>query len=213
MPPILEFKSVGKKVGGRRIKGLSFKLEEGNFIIFEGESKSGKTVLFRLSTALELPDSGDVLLLGRNTKKLKGNKRNEILRKVGLVPENPLILHDRTVLQNLKLASYLGGGFKREKFEETLNQIGIGDLLEKMPKELSKGEALLVNLAIVSLKNPIFIVLDNPLSGRDSDLESITISFLREEWVKGKAILVFSTPGAFPHIKGSKVMKLEEFSE
>lgn len=177
--------SITKKFKNKTaVDNLNFKTKTGEIIGFVGPNGAGKTTTMRLILGYLKPSSGTVFVFGKNPIE----KRDEILPKVGYLPENnPLYLE-------MKVSEYLAfiTSLKHEKNIGTIIQlIGLDEVLETKIENLSRGFKQRVGLAAALCGNPELLILDEPTSGLDP-IEQDKIKDLIKKMSKGKTI-IFST--------------------
>lgn len=165
-----------------------FSIKEGEILCILGENGSGKTTLLSIIALLFKPCSGEILLMGKNVKTLKKERR-----EVTMVFQKP-VLFSGTVYENLILP-FKGRkkGIDGVKLEFLAEKFGIKKLMDKKAKELSGGEAQRVCLVRALLLNPKILILDEPFSSIDPisshDIISEVVKIAREE----KMTIIFST--------------------
>ena len=160
------------------LRGLSFRVEEGEFVAIVGASGSGKSTLLHLIGLLDAPDSGQVVLAGADTARMSARRRNRIrCRDVGFVFQFYHLLPELTVLQNALLPAMvetpLAGwparrGPSRRRAREVLERVGLGERLAHRPKELSGGERQRVAIARALMNRPRLLLADEPTGNLDS---------------------------------------------
>ncbi len=138
----------------------------GDIYGFVGENGSGKTTVIRLITGLIFPYSGRFELFGvpHDSKEIQ-----QARRKVGAVVESPSIYPNMSAYDNLKMQCMILGIDPDEKIAETLNEVGLGDLLheKKHAGNFSLGMRQRLGIAMCLLGDPEFLILDEPMNGLD----------------------------------------------
>ncbi len=147
------------------LHAISLSISAGERVAVVGESGAGKTTLLRLIAGLEQPTSGKIRLNDQDVTSWPANKRG-----VGVVFQDYATYPRLTVAENLTV-SLVGGGMKREEKEERVNDVcqwlGLGDLLKRLPSELSGGQVQRVALGKVMVSRPKLLLLDEPFSQLD----------------------------------------------
>src|SRR5215470_8210519 len=141
---------------------------EGEFMVFLGPSGSGKTTLLRMIAGLEEPTRGDVLIGGRVVTQLPPRER-----RIAMVFQSYALYPHLSVYKNIAFplrAQKVPKEQQRPKVEWAAALLGIGDLLERKPRELSGGERQRVALARAIVREPSVFLLDEPLSNLDAKL-------------------------------------------
>lgn len=164
---MIKFEKVSKSFGNSKIiKGISFELKKGDIAGLLGPNGAGKTTTMRMLTSYYYPDSGKILIDGRNTQK----NPIQTQRKIGYLPENNPLYLDMLVVDYLMMTAKLNG-VKKDKIEnrilEVASEVNIKDKLTKPIKELSKGYKQRVGLASAMIHDPDILVLDEPTEGLD----------------------------------------------
>jgi multiple sugar transport system ATP-binding protein len=143
---------------------------EGEFMVFLGPSGSGKTTLLRMIAGLEEPTRGDVLIGGRVVTRLPPRER-----RIAMVFQSYALYPHLSVYKNIAFplrAQKVPKAEHRQKVEWAAGLLGIGNLLERKPRELSGGERQRVALARAIVREPAVFLLDEPLSNLDAKLRA-----------------------------------------
>lgn len=176
---ILEVNNLKKiyttRFGGNQVQALSnlnFSVEEGEYVAIMGESGSGKTTLLNILAALDKPTAGEVLLNGKNIVKIREKEISEFRRdNLGFVFQDFNLLDNFSLKDNIFLPLVLSG-VKVEEMEKRLTPIaqklGITELLEKYPYEVSGGQKQRAAVARALITKPQLILADEPTGALDS---------------------------------------------
>ncbi len=138
----------------------------GDIYGFVGENGSGKTTIIRLITGLIFPNKGRFELFGvANDSAEIGAAR----RKVGAVVETPSIYQNMSAYDNLKMQCMILGIPQDEKIEQTLNEVGLGYIIneKKHVSNFSLGMRQRLGIAMALMGDPEFLILDEPMNGLD----------------------------------------------
>lgn len=176
---ILEVNTVKKiyttRFGGNRVQALSnvsFSVEQGEYVAIMGESGSGKTTLLNILAALDKPTSGSVLLDGKSLSKIRESEIAEFRRdNLGFVFQDFNLLDTFTLQDNIVLPLVLAGKEFREMRERLLpvaKKLGILELLNKYPYEVSGGQKQRAAVARALITEPRLILADEPTGALDS---------------------------------------------
>lgn len=144
---------------------VTFSVEAGEFLSILGPSGCGKTTLLRTLIGLLLPDSGEVLLEGRDITRAAPNER-----EMGIVFQNYALFENMTALRNVSYAMKFRPELKAtadERAEELLTLVGLGEHLHKYPAEMSGGQQQRVAIARTLALRPKIILFDEPMSALD----------------------------------------------
>lgn len=225
MKTILKVKNVEKYYGNKSnltkaIDDVSFEIEDGEFVAIMGASGSGKSTLLNMIAAIDRVTAGEILVDGENITKIKGSKLNKFRReKLGFVFQDFNLLNTLTGRENIALSLSISGIPAKEQFvriENIAKQLGIKNILEKYPHEMSGGEKQRIAAARAIIVKPKIILADEPTGALDSKsakqlLESFR--FLNEEL---KSTILMVTHDAFTASKAERVIFIKDgkiFSE
>lgn len=188
------------------LKGLNLNIEEGETLVILGRSGVGKSVLLKLMIGLEEPDRGEIEINGTSLSTLRGAKRYEYLRKMGMLFQAGALFDSMTVGENT--AFYLdqhrvGEGGRRLSTEEirrraslALEMVGLSGTEELMPSALSGGMQKRAALARLIVYRPTIILYDEPTTGLDpitaKQIKSLIIK--TKEELKATSIVVTHDP-------------------
>ncbi|ATD54327.1 ABC transporter ATP-binding protein [Clostridium chauvoei] len=176
---ILEIKNLKKvystRFGGNKVEALrdvSFSVENGEYIAIMGESGSGKTTLLNILASLDKSTSGEVLLKGKNITSIKEKDMAAFRRNhLGYVFQDFNLLDTFSLKDNIFLPLVLAGK-KYKEMEESLkpiaDMIGIEDILEKYPYEVSGGQKQRAAIARAIISSPELLLADEPTGSLDS---------------------------------------------
>lgn len=150
------------------IRHLSLNIEEGEFVVLIGPSGCGKTTLLKMMNGLIKPDSGEIIIKGREINQWDpiALKRNMgyVIQQVGLFPHMTIEKNIAYSLDIIKTSEAV----KKQKARELINLVGLDEsYLEKYPKELSGGQNQRVGMARALAADPEIILMDEPLGAVD----------------------------------------------
>jgi len=154
------------------IRGVSLKIEEGDFVAILGPSGSGKSTLLHVLGGLDRPDEGEVLIDSISLYALNDNKLADVrLHKIGFVFQFFNLLPRITALRNVELPLTLADVPEQEsikKAKELLKLVGLGDRITHRPTELSGGEQQRVAIARALINEPKIVLADEPTGNLDT---------------------------------------------
>ncbi len=198
---IFEAKSLQKiyttRFGGNQVKALSnvsFSVEEGEYIAIMGESGSGKTTLLNILAALDRPTSGEVLLEGKSLLSVKEKELCAFRRdNLGFVFQDFNLLDTFTIKDNIFLPLVLSNKSYDEMNKRLVpiaKKLGIVDLLEKYPYEVSGGQKQRAAVARALITEPKLVLADEPTGALDSRSTDSLLKIFNEINNEGQTILM-----------------------
>ncbi len=154
--------------GFQALRGVSVRIEPGEFVAIIGQNGSGKTTFVKHLNGLLHPTSGTILIHGRDIRK---RKVSEMARQVGYCFQNPdhQIFCD-TVYKEVAFGPqnlHLSQAEIDARVDEALSAVGLLDAKDQMPKELSKGQRQRIAVASVLSMRPEILIIDEPTTGQD----------------------------------------------
>ena len=165
------------------LRDVSLSIPKGEFAAIIGPSGSGKTTLLNLIGTLDKPTKGEVFLDGTPTSALRGNGLAELRnRKLGFVFQFFNLVPYLTAEENVQLPLVAMGvptSKRSMKAKEVLNQLGLGDKVNKKPSELSGGEQQRVAIARALANEPPIVLADEPTGNLDTKSAENVASVLR----------------------------------
>lgn len=165
----VEIRALSKQFGSvRAVDAVSLDIAAGEFIALLGPSGSGKSTVLMSIAGFELPDSGQILIDGRDCTRLPPNKRN-----IGMVFQHYTLFPHLSVLDNVAFPLKMRGVAKderRRRAESALEVVRLGGYGARMPKQLSGGQQQRVALARAIVYEPQLLLMDEPLSALDKNL-------------------------------------------
>ncbi|MGA2981918.1 MAG: ABC transporter ATP-binding protein [Terriglobales bacterium] len=171
--PVIAVDDLHKSFGSQKVlNGISLTVNRGETLAVLGRSGTGKSVLLRLIIGLEKPDSGSVLIHGRDITGLGLDQLGEIRMKMGFLFQHAALYDSLTVEQNVAfpLRHHRKAMSKAElgaRVMQLLAEVGMEGHLEKMPSDISGGMQKRVGLARALALEPDILLLDEPTAGLD----------------------------------------------
>ena len=170
----LEASGVCRKYGKQEVlKDFSLSVEAGSFEALMGPSGSGKSTFLHITAGLLAADAGSVLVDGKDVVRMSDTEATKFRRRhVGVVFQAFNLLNEKTVRENVLLPLKLDGALGRKaeggRLEELANWLGIANLLDKKPEELSGGEQQRVAIARALIAEPEIVLADEPTGNLDA---------------------------------------------
>lgn len=223
---MISFSNVTKKYlnGHVALNNVSFQINQGELVFLQGHSGAGKTTLLKLIALLERPTRGSVIVGGKNLAHIKPTKIPYFRRLLGLISQNPKLLSNYTIFENVATPLIVSG---YDRFETTrrvraaLERVGLLEKEHCTPPMLSEGERQRVGIARAVVHKPRFLLADEPTGNLDPYL-SLEIMKLFERFQQvGVTVLIASHDTAllerFPYrkiqlAKGQLVMPEQNLS-
>ena len=185
---------VGKGVEYHALRGVSFEVDNGEFVALLGPSGSGKTTLVYLAGGIDVATKGEVIVNNVNLGNLSESQRARWRRRnVGIVFQFYHLVPTLTALENvllpMELAGYPPKGERRKRALELLELVGMGDKSDKFPSQLSGGEQQRVAIARALAADPPMILADEPTANLDTENKKRIIELLLEANRLGKTVV------------------------
>lgn len=198
---LLEVKNLKKvyttRFSGTQVQALSsvsFSAESGEFVAIMGESGSGKTTLLNILASLDKPTGGDVLLSGHSVVSLPEREISAFRRdNLGFVFQDFNLLDTFSVRDNIFLPLVLAGKDYNEmkrRLSPIANKLGITDILNKFPYEISGGQKQRTAVARALITEPQIILADEPTGALDSRAADALLRVFTELNTEGHTILM-----------------------
>lgn len=170
---ILEGKNITKSYGDLQVlKGIDLQIRKGEIVSIVGASGAGKSTLLHILGALDTPDSGDILLKGRNLFKMTSAQTARFRnRNIGFVFQYHNLLPEFTAIENVCIPGYIAGkpeDVVQKEAKEILALLGLEGRLDHKPSELSGGELQRTAVARALVNAPEIVFADEPSGNLDS---------------------------------------------
>jgi len=196
--PILEINNLSKGFDELEVlKNVSLQLFNGENLVVLGKSGSGKSVLIKCIVGLLIPDGGTINVLGEDVGSLKSDALGELRKKIGFLFQSGALYDSMTVKQNLefplrRIKKNLTQKEIDKKIEEVLEHVGLSDVLNKIPSQLSGGMRKRISLARTIVVDPQIMLYDEPTTGLDpvtSDEISLLINNVQKKYKTSSLII------------------------
>jgi putative ABC transport system ATP-binding protein len=165
------------------LRGISFSVNQGEFLSVVGPSGSGKSTLFYILGGLTHPDSGKVIIGGADFSKMSDAQRTRMRKsKIGFVFQKFNLLPTLDARSNIEIALDIAGANGQrdpEYFSRIVSMLGLEKRLPHRPAELSGGEQQRVALARALINRPAIVLADEPTGSLDSKNSEIVLQMLR----------------------------------
>lgn len=199
---IIEVEEVTKVYGidgveTHALRGVDLTIEEGEFSAIAGPSGSGKTTLLNMIGALDVPTSGKVRVAGQDVTAMKPGKLSNLrLHNIGFVFQAYNLIPVLTALENVEFVMLLQNVSKetrRKMATEMLEEVGLGELVNKRPNQMSGGQQQRVAVARAMVSQPKIILADEPTANLDSETGASLLDLMRKLNKEKGTTFLFST--------------------
>src|ERR1700722_17917221 len=198
MPTLVQIENLRKDFGNVcALDGVSFRVEEGEWIAIMGPSGSGKTTLINILGGLDTPTSGQALVDGTDVARLDESGLTRFRAEtIGFIFQQFHLVPYLTALENVMLAQYFHSTTNETEARQALVRVGLGDRVEHLPAQLSGGEQQRVAVARALINQPKLILADEPTGNLDEANEKIVLDLMRELHAQGRTILMVTHAGS-----------------
>ena len=156
--------------GTKAIKGVSFKIDDGEFVFLVGPSGSGKSTLIKMLTGEVAPTEGRIVINGYDLTKIKASRMPYMRRTIGVIFQDFRLIENKSVYENVAFAMRVVGASNRDitrRVPYVLDLVGLDKRINRRPDELSGGEQQRVAIARALVNNPSVIIADEPTGNLD----------------------------------------------
>ena len=195
---MIDFIDVEKtyKSGVEALKGVSFTIEDGEFVFVIGKSGSGKSTLLKCITCEETPTSGKVTIDNFDISHMSRALVPVLRRRIGMIYQDFRLIETKTVAENVAFAGEIVGVPKQNLMNTVLiclSVVGLKDKADCYPQELSGGEQQRVAIARAMVNNPSLIVADEPTGNLDPETSEAIMAMLLEINRNGGTTIIICT--------------------
>jgi len=216
---VIEVKDIRKvytetKVPVYAVNGIALSFEKGEFAAIVGPSGSGKTTLLNILGGIDVPSEGEIIIDRKNIASLTSRQLIDFrLKNIGFVFQSYNLIPVLTAIENVEFILQLQGQNKterRQRAQQLLNEVGLGDRVNDRPAQLSGGQQQRVAVARALASRPQFVLADEPTANLDSksteNLLNIMEKLNREEGIT----FIFSTHDSRVVRKARRVITIED---
>jgi putative ABC transport system ATP-binding protein len=154
------------------LRGIDLSVLRGEYLAIMGPSGSGKSTLMNILGCLDIPDNGSYVLNGEDVTRLQADELASLRnREIGFVFQNFNLLSRTTAVENVEtplIYSGIGKQERRQRAQDMLQRMGLGDRLYHMPNQLSGGQQQRVAIARALVTRPSLLLADEPTGNMDS---------------------------------------------
>lgn len=196
-------KKFNRKTGGASyfyaVNETDFELAEGSLTAVYGRSGGGKTTFLNMLGGLLKPSDGKVLVDGTDIYAMPDRELSEFRNKnIGIIPQGSTAIPALTVLENVMLPRLMYTKQDDSSLEyamELLEKVGISNLSEAMPNELSGGELRRMAIARALMNKPSVLLADEPTGDLDDENTALVLSLLRDTAKEGTSVFIVTHEG------------------
>lgn len=220
MTKVVQVDNVTKVYGKRdekkyeALKGITFDVEQGEFVGIMGASGSGKTTLLNILSTLDKPTSGKVLINGRNITDLNKNQMADFRgQEIGFIFQDFNLLDNLTNRENIALPLSLQNVKSREiepKVDKIASRLGIKEILAKYPAEVSGGQKQRVAAARALVHDPSILYGDEPSGALDSDSATELLETMKDLNKKDKVSILMVTHDPYSASYAQRILFIKD---
>ncbi len=184
--PKIQIRDLYKSFGSKKVlQGLNLDIAAGESVVVIGGSGSGKSVLLKCVLGIVTPDSGSIQVDGIEITKLRGEERQQMLKKFGMLFQGSALFDSLPVWENIGFGLMQGHGVERGEAKkiavQKLAQVGLPEQTANLyPAELSGGMQKRVSLARAIAAKPEIIFFDEPTTGLDPIMADVINNLIRK---------------------------------
>lgn len=193
------------------LNNVDLLIEPGEFIFLIGPSGSGKSTFLSLVLREYKPTSGTITVDGMQLEKLRDRSVPKLRRKIGVVFQDFRLLNNRTVKQNVGFALDVIGvprKEQREKIDQILSTVGLSELADRFPHQLSGGEQQRVAIARACVNQPTVLIADEPTGNLDPETSAEIMKTLDQINRFGTTVIVATHDAAIVDGMRRRVIEL-----
>ena len=217
---ILDLRDVRKDYtkGDRKVHalcGVDLIIEKGEFLSIVGPSGSGKTTLLNIIGCLDAPSNGEILYNGRQLRAMSENALADYRKNhIAFIFQSFNLIPVLTVRENVELPLVIEKKWSRQQMREkaltVLSAVEIGEMADRLPKELSGGQEQRVAIARALVKQPLLVLADEPTANLDSKTAENIISIMQRLNSEQQTTFIFSTHDKLMEQHAKRVVTLRD---
>ena len=218
MEHLIELKDVYKiyQMGEETVHaldGVSFTVDQGEFVAVVGSSGSGKSTAMNIIGCLDVPTSGTYHLGGIDVSTMDDDQQAEIRNKMlGFIFQQYNLIPKLNVLENVELPllyAGLDGSERKERAMTALERVGLADKYKNLPSQLSGGQQQRVSIARALAGDPSVILADEPTGALDSRTGRDVLGFLKKLNREGDTVVLITHDNSIA-VKADRIVRLQD---
>ena len=212
---MIKFINVNKKYanGYEAIRRINLHINPGKMVFLTGHSGAGKSTVLKLIMALENATNGQIIISGKQLDKLNRWQIPYLRRSIGVIFQDPQLLHERTIYENVALPLLVSGFNHKEisrSVKTSLDMVGLLDKEARYPLSLSAGEQQRVSIARAIVNRPSLILADEPTGNLDPELAAEIMQLFARLNISGSTVLIASHDLALIESMRYQVLRLKQ---
>ena len=199
--------------GTHALRGISFSIEEGEFVFLVGPSGAGKSTIIKLITAEIAADRGRIVVNGYHLNTIRPREIPDLRATIGVVFQDFRLIEERTVYQNLAFVMKAVGANRKQiraRIPYVLELVDLQGKEKRHPSELSGGEQQRVAIARALVNNPAVIIADEPTGNLDPAMSLEIMNLLKRINELGTTVLVVTHEKELVNRLGKRVVAIRD---
>ena len=199
--------------GTRALKGVSMRIDDGEFVFLVGPSGSGKSTIIKLITGEIAPSEGRLMVNGYNMNTIRPKQVPGMRRTLGVIFQDFRLIEKKTVEENLTFVMRVVGASPREikkRIPYVLQLVGLDHKGDRLPSELSGGEQQRVAIARALVNNPATIIADEPTGNLDPERSMEIMTLLVKINQLGTTVVVVTHEKDLVNKFGKRVITIDQ---
>jgi len=211
---MIQLLSVSKNFDGvRALDSVTLTIEKGEFVFVTGPSGAGKSTLLNIIFGAETPTEGHILIEGRDYLKIPRREIMLLRQRTGFIFQDFKLINTRTVFENVALSLKVMGVKPAEiqtRVAKALSDLKLEHRANLKPLNLSGGEQQKVDVARALVKEPAFLLADEPTGNLDPEAAVEMLTLFKEENAKGTTVVIATHDKGIISMFNNRVVTLSE---
>ena len=213
--PAVELRHLAKNYGDfPALKNINLQIAAGEVVVICGPSGSGKSTLIRTINLLESYDSGDILVVGKSTRALRGRQLQKLRASIGFVFQQFNLYAHLSARDNIMIALVRVLGMRQrdaaQRADTLLAKVGLPDKAHHYPAQLSGGQQQRVAIARTLAMQPSIILFDEPTSALDPEMIGEVLGVMRELVHTGITMVVVTHEMGFARELADRIVFMDQ---